>query len=273
MNKIWGAVALVGCMVLWSGALVWADDNDDPQREEAGLTIAQARTLFHACQKTAATTPSPLRKTPGTKMWCAVVDREGEILLIQATDTGGTPAAPGGSDAWRGSIEIAIAKAYTAVAFSSNDLALDSKTIGLLARPDGPGSTAAAAIGTNAGVASLFGIGNTNLYRPLTGEGLATTGRANATMASSPSPAASRSTGAAVSCWVRSGSAGTAWMRMTRWRKGPSQEQASVRHPNRQASARVLRERSLLAFPPPHTHASPAPDGTLTASMCLREPV
>jgi uncharacterized protein GlcG (DUF336 family) len=79
------------------------------------------------------------------------------------------PAAPGGSDAWRGSIEIAIAKAYTAVAFSSNDLALDSKTIGLLARPDGPGSTTANAIGTNAGVASLFGIGNTNPFRPLTG--------------------------------------------------------------------------------------------------------
>jgi uncharacterized protein GlcG (DUF336 family) len=171
MTKLWGAVALVGCLVLWTGAFVCADDKEAPQGEEVGLTTAQAHTLFHACQETAAKTPSPLRKTPRTKMWCAVVDREGELLLIQATDTGGTPAAPGGSDAWRGSIEIAIAKAYTAVAFSSNDLALDSKTIGLLARPDGPGSTAAADIGTNAGVASLFGIGNTNLYRPLTGAG------------------------------------------------------------------------------------------------------
>lgn len=172
MKKLWGAVALVGCMALWSGVLVCADENDDHQRDGAGLTTAQARTIFHACQETAAKTPSPLRKTPGTKMWCAVVDREGELLLIQATDTGGTPVAPGGSDAWRGSIEIAIAKAYTAVAFSSNDLALDSKTIGLLARPDGPGSTAAADIGTNAGVASLFGIGHTNPYRPLTGAGV-----------------------------------------------------------------------------------------------------
>jgi uncharacterized protein GlcG (DUF336 family) len=171
MTKIWGAVVLVGCMVLWTGAFVCADDKEAPQGEEAGLTAAQAHTLFHACQKTAATTPSPLRKTLGTKMWCAVVDREGALLLIKATDTGGTPAAPGGSDAWRGSIEIAIAKAYTAVAFSSNDLALDSKTIGLLARPDGPGSNATGAIGTNAGVASLFGIGNTNPFRPLTGVG------------------------------------------------------------------------------------------------------
>jgi len=171
MKKIWGVVALVGCMALWGGALVCADENDDHQGGGAGLTKAQASAIFHACQDAAAKTPSPLRGTPGTKMWCAVVDREGELLLIRATDTGGTPAAPGGSDAWRGSIEIAIAKAYTAVAFSSNDLALDSKTIGLLARPDGTGSTAAADIGTNAGVAPLFGIGNTNPFRPLTGVG------------------------------------------------------------------------------------------------------
>jgi uncharacterized protein GlcG (DUF336 family) len=168
MKKSWGIVALVGCMALWGSALVHADDTDH-QADGAGLTTAQASALFHACQAAAAKTPSPLRKTSGTKMWCAVVDREGVLLLIQATDTGGTPVAPGGSDAWRGSIEIAIAKAYTAVAFSSNDLALDSKTIGLLARPDGPGSTAPADIGTDAGVASLFGIGNTNPYRPLTG--------------------------------------------------------------------------------------------------------
>jgi uncharacterized protein GlcG (DUF336 family) len=168
MKKTWGVLVLVGCMALWSSALARADDTDH-QADGAGLTPAQASALFHACQATAAKTPSPLRKTSGTQMWCAVVNREGVLLLIKATDTGGTPVAPGGSDAWRGSIEIAIAKAYTAVAFSSNDLALDSKTIGLLARPDGPGSTAPADIGTDIGVAPLFGIGNTNPYRPLTG--------------------------------------------------------------------------------------------------------
>jgi len=170
MNKRWGVVVLVGCMVLGGSARGWAEETDH-QPEETGFTPGQVQALFQACQATAATTPSPLRKTPGTKMWCAVVNREGGLLLIRATDTGGTPAAPAGSDAWRGSIEIAIAKAYTAVAFSSHDLALDSKTIGLLARPDGPGSTAAAAIGTDAGVAPLFGIGNTNPFRPLTGVG------------------------------------------------------------------------------------------------------
>jgi uncharacterized protein GlcG (DUF336 family) len=169
MKQRWGVMLLVGCMALGGGALVGADENAEHPGGGAGVTTAQASAIFQACQDTAAKTPSPLRGTPRTKMWCAVVDREGVLLLIQATDTGGTPVAPGGSDAWRGSIEIAMAKAYTAVAFSSNDLALDSKTIGLLARPDGPGSTAAADIGTNAGVASLFGIGNTNPFRPLTG--------------------------------------------------------------------------------------------------------
>lgn len=132
-----------------------------------------ASALFAACQTTASATPSAVRGTgKTTKMWCAVVDREGQLLLDKATDTGGTPAAPAGSDAWRGSIEISIAKAYSAVAFSSGDQALDTRTLGLLSRTDGPGSVAPRNIGTDAGVASLFGIGDSNGYRSLTGSGL-----------------------------------------------------------------------------------------------------
>src|SRR5215467_2986504 len=104
--------------------------------------------LFAACQTTASATPSVVRGSgKTTKMWCAVVDREGQLLLDKATDTGGTPAAPAGSDAWRGSIEISIAKAYSAVAFSSGDQALDTRTLGLLSRTDGPGSVAPKNIG------------------------------------------------------------------------------------------------------------------------------
>jgi uncharacterized protein GlcG (DUF336 family) len=129
--------------------------------------------LFTACQTTAAATPSALRGAGKfTKMWCAVVDREGQLMLIKATDTAGTPSAPASSDAWRGSIEIAIAKAFTALAFSSSDQALDSRTLGLLTRIDGPGSKAPKRTGTDTGVAPLFGIGDSNPYRPLTGSGL-----------------------------------------------------------------------------------------------------
>src|SRR5216683_6777151 len=116
--------------------------------------------LETACASAAATEPSALRGSGKfTKMWCAVVDREGQSLAINATDTGGTPSAPAGSDAWRGSIEIAIAKAYTAVAFSSNELNVDSRAIGLLSRTDGPGSALPPDIGRDTGVAPLWGIG------------------------------------------------------------------------------------------------------------------
>ena len=161
MKKV-GCLLVIGLLALWG---IGPAFGDDPR----GLTEDDADAIFARCQATAGTTASPLRSTSDTKMWCAVVNREGELLLINATDTGEEPDEVLDSDAWRGSIEIAIAKAYTAVAFSSNDRALDSKTIGLLARQDGPGSTASTDIGTNAGVASLFGIGNTNPYRPLKG--------------------------------------------------------------------------------------------------------
>jgi uncharacterized protein GlcG (DUF336 family) len=122
------------------------------------------KTIEAACAAAAKAQAAKFR--PGnTKMWCAMIDREGKLLAINATDTGGTPQAPLSSDAWRGSIEIAIAKAYTAVAFSSNDLALDSRTVGLVTRQDGPGSTTPADIGTDLGVAPLWGIGASNPYR------------------------------------------------------------------------------------------------------------
>lgn len=143
MPKTIRIIALSGLAMLWGAS---ASDAD-------GLTPVDAQAIFTACRTAAAATPSPLRGTPNTKMWCAVIDREGDLLLIRATDTGGTPSNPLGSDAWRGSIEIAIAKAYTGLAFSSNDLALDSRTIGVLAQPGG----------------ALFGIGHSNPYRPLTG--------------------------------------------------------------------------------------------------------
>jgi uncharacterized protein GlcG (DUF336 family) len=140
-----------------------------PLAFSTGIALAQKppfdpKAIEAACAVAAKAEPATFR--PGnTKMWCAVIDREGKLLAINATDTGGTPLSPAGSDAWRGSIEIAIAKAYTAVAFSSNDTPLDSRTIGLVTRTDGPGSTAPSDIGTDAGVAPLWGLGASNPYR------------------------------------------------------------------------------------------------------------
>src|SRR5712691_8869737 len=124
--------------------------------------------LETACASAAATEPSALRGSGKfTKMWCAVVDREGQTLAIQATDTGGTTSSPASSDAWRGSIEIALAKAYTAVAFSSNDQALDTLTLGLLTRTDGLGVPGKPKQGHDAGVAPLWALGGCHPYRPV----------------------------------------------------------------------------------------------------------
>lgn len=61
-----------------------------------------------------------------TRMHIMVVDRSGEIVGQRSM-----------TDAWLGSINIAKAKAYTAVAFSSNENALTSRTIGALSQPGG----------------------------------------------------------------------------------------------------------------------------------------
>jgi uncharacterized protein GlcG (DUF336 family) len=162
----WGMI-LIGLLIVGGTGAPWAAEEAAGDAPEAGLTQANAAALFAQCRAVAAATQSNLRNGP-TKMWCAVVDREGKLLLIKATDTAGTPHSPNGSDAWRGSIEIAIAKAYTAMAFSSNQQAIDSRTLGLLSRLDVP-QLGAANPGTNTGPAPLFGIGATNLYRPLVG--------------------------------------------------------------------------------------------------------
>jgi uncharacterized protein GlcG (DUF336 family) len=160
-------MALIGVLIVGGTGAAWAAEEAAGEAPASGLTRANAAALFAQCRAVAAATQSNLRNGP-TKMWCAVVDREGRLLLINATDTAGTPQSPNGSDAWRGSIEIAIAKAYTALAFSSNQQAIDSRTLGLLSRLDVP-RLGAANPGTNTGPAPLFGIGDTNLYRPLTG--------------------------------------------------------------------------------------------------------
>ena len=61
------------------------------------------------------------------KMHIVVVDRGGRIIGQRSQ-----------GDAWLGSIYIARSKAYTANAFSSNENALTSRTIGLLSQPGGP---------------------------------------------------------------------------------------------------------------------------------------
>jgi uncharacterized protein GlcG (DUF336 family) len=75
------------------------------------------------------------------RMWAAVVDRKGVLCDVISSDP----------DAWPGSRAIAIAKAYTANAFSSHTLALSTAN---LYGPTQPGG-------------SLYGLNNSNPFNPL----------------------------------------------------------------------------------------------------------
>lgn len=74
------------------------------------------------------------------RMWAAVVDRQGVLCGVTRSDP----------DAWPGSRDIAIAKAYTANAFSSHTLALSTAN---LYGPTQPGG-------------SLYGLNNSNPFNP-----------------------------------------------------------------------------------------------------------
>ena len=71
-----------------------------------------------------------------------VLDRRGDVLGRRSMN-----------DAWLGSVSIARAKAYTALAFSSDQNALSSRSIGALSQPGGP----------------LWQIGNSNREHDLPG--------------------------------------------------------------------------------------------------------
>jgi uncharacterized protein GlcG (DUF336 family) len=66
------------------------------------------------------------KKQP-TRMHIVVVDRGGRVVGQRSM-----------ADAWVGSIAIARSKAFTAVAFSSNENALTTRTLGPLTQPGGP---------------------------------------------------------------------------------------------------------------------------------------
>jgi uncharacterized protein GlcG (DUF336 family) len=114
------------------------------------LIKAEVNAILDAAEAQANQEPSDLRRDEEgnpltTKMHIAVVDREGKLLDLRSMD-----------DAWVGSIDIAQAKAYTAVAFSSDENALTSRSIGCLSQPG----------------ATLWHIGNSNQSRDDSAEGI-----------------------------------------------------------------------------------------------------
>lgn len=118
----------------------------------SGNGVLNLNALFSACQTASSAAASGVGATT-VVMWCAVVDREGTLLDERATDTGEQPSATMNTDAWRASIEIASAKAFTAVSVSSDRQALTSANVGAASQPG----------------QALWGVGNTNPYRTNSG--------------------------------------------------------------------------------------------------------
>lgn len=145
---------LIAALLVVSSTPNAAVAGDDGNKCE-GIGKQAAQAIIEGAKEAASVTPSPIRTTPNTQMRIAIVGRTGKLCVEDTTS----------NDAWLGSISIARGKAFTAVAFSSNQNALSSRVIGLLARQDGPGLTASTDIGTDGGVAPLFGIGDSNRDR------------------------------------------------------------------------------------------------------------
>jgi uncharacterized protein GlcG (DUF336 family) len=103
-----------------------------PAAGAAALTEAEVQAILDAAVAAAEQTPSLVRVdalgTPRpTRMHVAVVDRDGHLLALRSME-----------DAWAVSVDIALAKAYTAAAASSAENAFSSRSIGLLTQPGGP---------------------------------------------------------------------------------------------------------------------------------------
>jgi uncharacterized protein GlcG (DUF336 family) len=124
-------VAVVGIMGIGPARLGTLAQEATPAAGTEMLTDEEMQGIIDAAVATAQQSPSALRVdaqgTPvTTRMHIVIVDRNGHLLALYSMD-----------DAWPVSIDIALAKAYTAAAVSSNQNAISSRSIGLLTQPGG----------------------------------------------------------------------------------------------------------------------------------------
>ena len=136
MRRVFVALSLVVALVagLGPGLLGPAASAQagTPAAGTATLTEVEVQGILAAAVAAAEQTPSLLRVDAQgaprpTRMHVAVVDRDGHLLALRSM-----------GDAWPVSVDIALAKAYTAAAVSSAENAFSSRSIGLLTQPGGP---------------------------------------------------------------------------------------------------------------------------------------
>jgi uncharacterized protein GlcG (DUF336 family) len=124
-------VALIGISGGVPAGLETAAQEATPTAAGETLTEEEIQGIIDAAVTAAEQTTSALRvdaqgTLQPTRMHIAIVDRNGHLLALHSME-----------DAWPVSIDIALAKAYTAAAVSSNENAVSSRSLGLLTQPGG----------------------------------------------------------------------------------------------------------------------------------------
>ena len=124
-------VALVGMLGIVAAPGLTSAQDATPTAAAENLTEEEIQGIIDAAVAAAEQTTSALRVDAAgtlqpTRMHIAIVDRNGALLALHSME-----------DAWPVSIDIALAKAYTAAAVSSNENAISSRSLGLLTQPGG----------------------------------------------------------------------------------------------------------------------------------------
>ncbi|MGR8931198.1 MAG: GlcG/HbpS family heme-binding protein [Gammaproteobacteria bacterium] len=120
-----------GIVVLFASTPIQVFASDHEGHEGNGhqrLTTADCDAIIASARAEAATQDADFRAgdTPPRNHY-ACVNRRGDIVRFVSDD-----------DAWEGSRDVAKAKAFTAMAFSSNENALTTRTIFCATQPGGP---------------------------------------------------------------------------------------------------------------------------------------
>ena len=103
-----------------------------PAYSSNGLSDNDVNRILDQAEAAAKAQPSLLRvNAQGQPQTCRM-----HIMVLNRT--GHTVGRRSMEDAWHGSVSIAVSKAYTAMAFSSNENALSTRSIGALSQPGGP---------------------------------------------------------------------------------------------------------------------------------------
>lgn len=133
--------AMLVCTVLTAAVASAGDGNGTDNASCAGLPTAAQ---LHQLLIDAAQADKPIGGLfEGTRMWAAVVNRDGEFCAANTSTTDRTQV-------WPGSQAIAKAKAYTANAFSLDTLALSTARLYTFTQPGH----------------SLWSLGQSNLFNP-----------------------------------------------------------------------------------------------------------